>query len=85
MLICAPIIGLWYWCTDQYIVQRVLGAPDERIARRGGIFAAFLKLFQCTCLSCPGLSALHWQKAARFRRLPAWPDSDSQAIVSNNL
>jgi SSS family solute:Na+ symporter len=30
MLFCAPIIGLWYWCTDQYIVQRVLGAPMKR-------------------------------------------------------
>ena len=29
MLLCAPIIGLWYWCTDQYIVQRALGAPSE--------------------------------------------------------
>ena len=28
MLFCAPIIGLWYWCTDQYIVQRALGAPE---------------------------------------------------------
>jgi solute:Na+ symporter, SSS family len=35
MLLCAPIIGLWYWCTDQYIVQRVLGAPNETEARRG--------------------------------------------------
>lgn len=39
MLICAPIIGLWYWCTDQYIVQRALGAPNEREARRGCIAA----------------------------------------------
>ena len=30
MLICAPVIGLWYWCTDQYIVQRALGAPNEQ-------------------------------------------------------
>jgi len=44
MLFCAPIIGLWYWCTDQYIVQRALGAPNERQARRGSIAAAFLKL-----------------------------------------
>src|SRR5262249_47184254 len=35
MLFCAPIIGLWYWCTDQYIVQRALGAPNETGARRG--------------------------------------------------
>jgi len=38
MLICAPIVGLWYWCTDQYIVQRALGAPNETVARRGSIF-----------------------------------------------
>ena len=40
MLFCAPIIGLWYWCTDQYIVQRTLIAPNETEARRGTIFAA---------------------------------------------
>jgi len=45
MAICAPVIGLWYWCTDQYIVQRALGAPNEATARRGSIFASFLKLF----------------------------------------
>ncbi len=45
MLFCAPIIGLWYWCTDQYIVQRALGAPNQTVARQGSIFAAFLKLF----------------------------------------
>ena len=39
MLFCAPIIGLWYWCTDQYIVQRALGAPNETQARRGAIEA----------------------------------------------
>jgi len=44
MLFCAPIIGLWYWCTDQYIVQRALGAPNQQTARRGSIFAAVLKL-----------------------------------------
>src|SRR5207237_9943579 len=44
MLFCAPIIGLWYWCTDQYIVQRALRAPHQAVARRGSIFAAFLNL-----------------------------------------
>src|SRR5204862_403619 len=37
MLLCAPIIGLWYWCTDQYIVQRALSAKDERTARRSSM------------------------------------------------
>jgi SSS family solute:Na+ symporter len=44
MLFAPPIVGLWYWCTDQYIVQRVLAARDETQARRGTIFAAYLKL-----------------------------------------
>lgn len=55
MAICAPVIGLWYWCTDQYIVQRALGAPNERGARRGSIFAAFLKLFPVYLFIIPGL------------------------------
>jgi SSS family solute:Na+ symporter len=55
MAICAPVIGLWYWCTDQYIVQRALGAPNEQIARRGSIFAAVLKLFPVYLFIIPGL------------------------------
>lgn len=55
MLFCAPIIGLWYWCTDQYIVQRTLGARDEREARRGSIFAALLKLLPVFIFIIPGM------------------------------
>ncbi len=55
MLFCAPIIGLWYWCTDQYIVQRALGAPNEQEARRGSIFAAGLKLLPVFIFIIPGL------------------------------
>ncbi len=55
MLFCAPIIGLWYWCTDQYIVQRALGAPNEREARRGSIFASFLKLLPVFIFIIPGM------------------------------
>lgn len=55
MLFCAPIIGLWYWCTDQYIVQRVLGAPNEREARRGSIAAAFFKLLPVFIFIIPGM------------------------------
>jgi SSS family solute:Na+ symporter len=54
MLFCAPIIGLWYWCTDQYIVQRTLIAPNETEARRGTIFAAFLKLLPVFIFIIPG-------------------------------
>ncbi len=55
MLFCAPIIGLWYWCTDQYIVQRALGAPDECTARRGSIFASMLKLMPVFIFIIPGM------------------------------
>jgi solute:Na+ symporter, SSS family len=65
MAICAPIIGLWYWCTDQYIVQRALGAPNEAVARRGSIFAAFLKLFPPYLFIIPGLIAFALAKSGR--------------------
>jgi len=55
MLFCAPIIGLWYWTTDQYIVQRTLGAPTEKVARRGSIFAALLKLLPVFIFIIPGM------------------------------
>ena len=55
MLFCAPIIGLWYWCTDQYIVQRALTAPNETIARRGSICAAFFKLLPVFLFIIPGM------------------------------
>jgi SSS family solute:Na+ symporter len=57
MLFCAPVIGLWYWTTDQYIVQRVLSAPDERDARRGSIAAAVLKLLPVFIFIIPGMIA----------------------------
>jgi SSS family solute:Na+ symporter len=55
MLFCAPIIGLWYWTTDQYIVQRALGAPNEREARRGSIAASYLKLLPVFIFIIPGI------------------------------
>ena len=57
MLFCAPIVGLWYWCTDQYIVQRALGAPNETQARRGAIFAGMLKLLPVFIFIVPGMIA----------------------------
>jgi SSS family solute:Na+ symporter len=55
MLICAPVIGLWYWCTDQYIVQRALTAENETQARRGSIAAAFFKLLPVFIFIIPGI------------------------------
>ncbi len=55
MLFCAPIIGLWYWTTDQYIVQRALSAANEKEARRGSIAAAFFKLLPVFIFIIPGM------------------------------
>jgi len=54
----APILGIWYWCTDQVIVQRVLSAKDEAHAKAGTIFAGFLKILPVFILVLPGLIAL---------------------------
>ncbi len=54
----APILGIWYWCTDQVIVQRVLSARDEGHAKAGTIFAGFLKILPVFILVLPGLIAL---------------------------
>jgi SSS family solute:Na+ symporter len=69
MLFCAPIIGLWYWCTDQYIVQRVLGAPNQRQARRGSIAAAFLKLLPVFIFIIPGIIAFALAKSGQIQAL----------------
>ena len=63
ILFASPIVGLWYWCTDQHIVQRCLAARNETQARRGTIFAAYLKLFPFFIFLIPGLIAyvLHQQ------------------------
>lgn len=71
MLICAPVIGLWYWCTDQYIVQRMLGAPNETQARRGTIFAAALKLLPVFIFIIPGMIAFALAKTGSVPALQA--------------
>ena len=53
----APILGVWYWCTDQFIVQRVLAARDQDHARRGTVFAAYLKLLPLFIFVIPGVIA----------------------------
>jgi len=57
VLLGAPILGLWYWCTDQFIVQRVLSAKNEEEARRGTIFAGFLKQLPLFIFVIPGVIA----------------------------
>ncbi len=57
ILFASPIVGIWYWCTDQHIVQRCLAGRNEQQARRGTIFAAYLKLLPFFIFMIPGLIA----------------------------
>ena len=57
LLIGGTIVGIWYWCTDQYIVQRTLAANNITIARRGAIFGAYLKLLPILIFLVPGIIA----------------------------
>jgi SSS family solute:Na+ symporter len=79
MAICAPVIGLWYWCTDQYIVQRALGAPNQKVAREGSIFAAFLKLFPVYLFIIPGLICFALVKSDKVPGLSAAFAADPNA------
>lgn len=57
IILGAPILGVWYWCTDQFIVQRVLAAHDPNHARRGTIFAGYLKILPLFIFVIPGVIA----------------------------
>ncbi len=65
-LIGSAVIGFWYWCTDQFIVQRVLSGKNEQEARRGTIFGAYLKLLPVFLFLIPGMIAfaIHQQSIA---------------------
>src|SRR5688500_15399509 len=87
VLLTSPIIGLWYWCTDQYIVQRVLTARNLREARRGTMFAAYLKLAPVFIFLLPGMIAvaLFKQGAPGFGSIGENPQGAFPVLVSNLL
>ncbi len=87
VLLCSPIIGLWYWCTDQYIVQRVLTARGLKQARQGTIFAAYLKLAPVFIFLLPGMIAvaLFKQGAPGFESIGTNPQGAFPVLVSNML
>jgi len=77
----APILGVWYWCTDQHIVQRVLAAKNVTEARRGTIFAGYLKVLPVFIFVLPGMVA-----AALFTDVRAGAaDSAYPALVTRLL
>jgi len=75
LLFTSSIVGIWYWCTDQYIVQRTLTARNVTEGRRGTIFGAFLKLLPVFIFLLPGVIAL----ALKMKGELQW-DSPDQAF-----
>jgi SSS family solute:Na+ symporter len=76
----APILGVWYWCTDQFIVQRVLSARNVDEARRGAIFGGFLKTLPLFIFVVPGLIA--HVLAARGELVLERPDQALPALIA---
>jgi SSS family solute:Na+ symporter len=77
LVITSTIVGIWYWCTDQYIVQRVLAARNIKEGRRGTIFGGLLKLSPVFLFLIPGVIAV----ALKNRGELSW-DSPDQAFAS---
>ena len=76
----APILGVWYWCTDQHIVQRVLAAKNIKQARTGTIFAGYLKILPVFIFVLPGIVAM-----ALFSDVSQNPDSAYPTLVTRLL
>ena len=81
ILIASPVIGIWYWCTDQYIVQRTLAARDLTSARRGAIWGGFLKVWPVMIFLVPGL--IGW--ALHEKGVIAIPSKEGSATVDGDL
>ena len=83
LLIASTITGIWYWCTDQYIVQRALTAKNIKEGRRGTIFGALLKLLPVFLFLIPGVIAL----TLKMRGELDWdsPDQAFPVLMSNLL
>lgn len=77
LVITSTIVGTWYWCTDQYIVQRVLAARNIQQGRRGTIFGGLLKLMPVFLFLIPGIIALALKNKGELH----W-DSPDQAFAS---
>ncbi len=75
-----PILGVWYWCTDQTIVQRVLGAKTERDAQLGPLLAGFLKILPVFFLVLPGVIAF-----VLFRDIIGTNSNQTLPVLINRL
>ena len=87
VLLGYPVLGIWYWCTDQTIVQRVLGAKDENHARIGPLFAGFIKVLPVLIFVIPGVICLALVESGEIRPLPTMADGspDTEKAYSHMI
>jgi SSS family solute:Na+ symporter len=85
MLFGAPILGVWYWCTDQFIVQRTLSAKDLSNARKGTLFAGFLKLLPVFLFFIPGVIAFALSQKGMLNFSLENPDHALPAMINGFL
>ncbi|MEM9648973.1 MAG: sodium/solute symporter, partial [Bacteroidota bacterium] len=85
MLFGAPILGVWYWCTDQYIVQRTLSAKDVSNARKGALFAGYLKLLPVFIFFIPGVIAYALMQKGEINFALENADQALPAMITNFL
>jgi len=85
MLLGYPVLGIWYWCCDQTIVQRVLAAKDERHARLGPLFCAFLKIFPVFFFVLPGVICVALVQQNAFHGAAPKTAADAYTFMVINL
>ena len=85
ILLGYPVIGLWYWCCDQTIVQRVLAAKDEKHARLGPLFCAFLKIWPVFLFVLPGVMCVALVQKGAFGGAAPQTAADTFSFLIMNL
>jgi len=78
-----PVLGIWYWCADQTIVQRVLGAKDENNARVGPLFCGFIKILPVFIFVLPGLFAYTLFKSGHLDLAALTSIKDGKEVVNS--
>ena len=85
ILLGYPVLGIWYWCCDQTIVQRVLAAKDEKNARLGPLFCAFLKIFPVFLFVLPGVICVALVQKNFFNGAAPQTSADTYTFMLTHL
>jgi SSS family solute:Na+ symporter len=85
ILLGYPVLGIWYWCCDQTIVQRVLAAKDEKHARLGPLFCAFLKIWPVFFFVLPGVICVALVQKGAFGGAAPQTAADTYTFLITHL